>query len=110
MLRRFLDDPSDPEPDTSARVESEPAAERSRSSLPPKMHLSSGPPSMRRSSRPPPKSPGRDDAAWLQQIFANIQVQGDQAHARFGEYTLRTALQPVLSLSLIHISEPTRPY
>ena len=54
---------------------------------------------MRRSSSPPPSSPDRVDLAWLQQIFANIKVEGSLAHARFGEYTLRTALQPVLSLA-----------
>jgi len=68
------------------------------SPAPARVRLSSHPPSMRRSS-PPAGLPERADLAWLQQVFNGIQVQGAQAHARFGEYTLRTALQPVLSLA-----------
>ena len=98
MLRPALADPTDPDPavGTRADVESETPDPAQAA---PKRRLSSYPPGARRSSSPPPSSPDRVDLAWLQQIFANITVEGSLAHARFGEYTLRTALQPVLSLA-----------
>ncbi len=98
MLRRSLADLSGLDPEASPLPEAVRRPEASRSSHPPQMRTSH-PPQMRRSSHPPASSPDRADLAWLQQIFANIQVQEGLAHARFGEYTLRTALQPVLSLA-----------
>ena len=97
MLRRLLADPTDPNWDGSVRseVEAELTPEAP-TSYHPKVHLSSRPPSMRRSSTPPPD---RTDLAWLQQIFASIKVDNNLAYARFGDHTLRTALQPVLSLA-----------
>ncbi len=98
MLRRALADPSDPDPVFAAQSEAEaetPVPAQSAA----KRRLSSRPPAMHRSSHPPPSSPERVDQAWLSQIFANIKIESGLAHARFGEYTLRTALQPVLSLA-----------
>src|SRR6187402_3631769 len=92
MLRRALADPSDPDPVVVARVDAESDTPEPAPSAP-KRRLSSHPPAMHRSSHPPPSSPDRVDLAWLQQIFANIKVESSLAHARFGEYTLRTALQ-----------------
>ena len=100
MLRRLLADPTDPNWDGNLR--SDPESEltpEAPNSYQPKVHLSSRPPSMRRSSTPPPFSADRTDLAWLQQIFASIKVEDNLAHARFGDHTLRTALQPVLSLA-----------
>src|SRR6188768_2567493 len=98
MLRSALVDPTDPDGvvPVSAEAEQE-TPEPARAA--PKRRLSSQPPAVHRSSYPPPSSPDRSDQAWLQQIFATIKVEGSLAHARFGEYTLRTALQPVLSLA-----------
>jgi EAL domain-containing protein (putative c-di-GMP-specific phosphodiesterase class I) len=101
MLRRSLADLTDHDHDPDESPLPEPVSattEVSRSSRPPQMRTSH-PPAMRRSSHPPPTSADRVDLAWLQQIFTNIRVQDGLAHARFGEYTLRTALQPVLSLA-----------
>jgi len=101
MLRRLLADAPlsnlGPESDREPPPQSEEQALTT--PAPPSVHLSSRPPAMRRSSRPPPASPERVDLAWLQQVFGVIKVQDNLAHARFGEYTLRTALQPVLSLA-----------
>ncbi|HEY3668993.1 MAG TPA: EAL domain-containing protein [Polyangiaceae bacterium] len=61
--------------------------------------MSSRTESTRRSTQPPQFSPDRVDLAWVQQLFSTIKVEGNVAHARFGDHTLRTALQPVLSLA-----------
>ena len=99
MLRRLLADPSDPDWDADARPDLASApTEVSRSSHPP-VAMSSRPPPMLRSPHPPQVSADRVDSAWLQQIFSSIRVDGQLAHARFGDHTLRTALQPVLSLA-----------
>lgn len=98
MLRRALADPTDPDSVFGARAESEPETPAPAPSAA-KRRISSRPPAMHYSSHPPPSSPDRVDQAWLSQIFSNIQVDAGLAHARFGEYTLRTALQPVLSLA-----------
>jgi EAL domain-containing protein (putative c-di-GMP-specific phosphodiesterase class I) len=98
MLRRALAAPPDPDAVFGAQSEAE-----SETPVPApsgaKRRLSSRPPAMHRSSHPPPSSPERVDQAYLAQIFANIKIESGLAHARFGEYTLRTALQPVLSLA-----------
>ncbi len=104
MLRRLLADPADPEWDKNARSTEEtpepPSTSGvSRSSHPPMMPRSPHPPGVRRSSHPPPFSTDRIDTTWVDQIFNHIRVEGNLAHARFGDHTLRTALQPVLSLA-----------
>ena len=98
MLRHSLLDLTDRDPEASPLPEPVRKGEASRSSYPPQLRTSH-PPNLRRSSHPPASSPDRVDLAWLQQIFSNVTVQDGLAHARFGEYTLRTALQPVLSLA-----------
>lgn len=101
MLRRLLADAplSNLGPDVDREPLPEPEPPALTTPAPSSVHLSSRPPAMRRSSRPPPASPERADLAWLQQVFGVIQVRDNLASARFGEYTLRTALQPVLSLA-----------
>jgi len=98
MLRRALADPSDPDSVFMPRAEAE-AETPEPAQYAAKRRLSSRPPPIHRSSHPPPSAPDRVDQTWVSQIFANIQLDGGLAHARFGEYTLRTALQPVLSLA-----------
>src|SRR6478609_9388152 len=98
MLRRALADPSDPDSVFMPRAEAESETPEP-AQYAAKRRLSSRPPPIHRSSHPPPSAPDRVDQTWVSQIFANIQVEGSLAHARFGEYTLRTALQPVLSLA-----------
>jgi EAL domain-containing protein (putative c-di-GMP-specific phosphodiesterase class I) len=99
MLRQLLVDApvSDlgPDSDPEAARDSEPLSTPTL----PGVRRSSRPPGMRRSSHPPPASLDRSDVTWLEQVFGTITVQDNLAHARFGEYTLRTALQPVLSLA-----------
>jgi EAL domain-containing protein (putative c-di-GMP-specific phosphodiesterase class I) len=100
MLRRLLADAKIPDLDADSNLEPARDSEPPLSTpSPPSVQMSSRPATLRRSSHPPPSSPERTDVAWLQQVFGKIKVQGSQAHARFGEYTLRTALQPVLSLA-----------
>ncbi|HEX3776034.1 MAG TPA: EAL domain-containing protein [Polyangiaceae bacterium] len=100
MLRPILADGADPnlEVDQGTTLrDSEPPPS---TPAPASVHLSSRPPGMRRSpSRPPSSSLERVDASWLKQLFASIEVRGNVAHARFSDHTLRTALQPVLSLA-----------
>jgi EAL domain-containing protein (putative c-di-GMP-specific phosphodiesterase class I) len=108
MLRRVLADATDPDWDETAlasrdQERAEPLR-ASRSSFPPGVRAASQAPETRRSTNPAPPLPSplppdRADQAWLQHIFELIQIDGDLAHARFGEHTLRTALQPVLSLA-----------
>ena len=86
-----------PEGSVQADIEADYATDPGQSTPPPEARLSSRVTTSGHSSRPPP--PDRLDAAHLRQILANIQTEGDLAHARFGDYTLRTALQPVLSLA-----------
>jgi len=101
MLRRLLADAPLPNlgPDSEREPPPQSEAQALTTPAPSSVHLSSRPPTMRRSAPPPPASPERVDSAWLQQVFGVIEVQDNLAHARFGEYTLRTALQPVLSLA-----------
>ena len=101
MLHRLLADPTNPEWDNDHNAErthaqpGSPGVQRSRSPA----TLSLQAPIARRSSQPPPFSTDRVDAACLDELFDSIRVEGNLAHARFGEHTLRTALQPVLSLA-----------
>ena len=97
MLRRLLsDEPSPDHAQAELAHDSEPPLS---TPSPPRVQRSSRPPAARRSSRPPPVSAERVDVAWLGQVFGKIKIQNNLAYARFGEYTLRTALQPVLSLA-----------
>ncbi len=85
----------------------EPAPGPAPASAPRSSHSSRSPPKVFSSSSPSPpaSSPAsnvlldRTGPGWLEQIFSSISVDGKLAHARFGEHTLRTALQPVLSLA-----------
>ncbi|MEO8901308.1 MAG: EAL domain-containing protein [Polyangiaceae bacterium] len=95
MLRRLLADPTHPEWNTHAPSTEHTPDPPSTSAVSRSPH----PPVVRRSSHPPPFSPDRTDSNWVDQIFANIKVDGNVAHASFGDHTLRTALQPVLSLA-----------
>lgn len=61
--------------------------------------LSSRPPGPLQAQRPPTPAAERADQIAAERLFAQIRVKDSVAHAQFGEYTLRTALQPVLSLA-----------
>ncbi|HEY4157411.1 MAG TPA: EAL domain-containing protein [Polyangiaceae bacterium] len=65
---------------------------------PPPQPSSWPPPARRPSTRPPSTSPESGELERLQEIFDTIEIQDGSAQATFGEYTLRTAIQPVLSL------------
>jgi EAL domain-containing protein (putative c-di-GMP-specific phosphodiesterase class I) len=65
---------------------------------PPPRPSSRPPAPLRISSRPPSASPESGELERLQEIYDLIEIQDGSAQATFGEYTLRTAIQPVLSL------------
>src|SRR5882724_4255517 len=65
---------------------------------PPPRPSSRPPPARPLSSRPPSSSPESGELERLQEIYDTIEIQDGSAQATFGEYTLRTAIQPVLSL------------